>query len=173
MNNSKKDRIKKLIFLLTTYFTILLTVKAGTNNTGKNELYPYNTTPTETICPYTTYGNRNIYIADEETIKRIIVESNDIYIIDERDEKDPNMCICNSHLIKSTQEIEDIIDILLQYEKENPSDWERTRDSLINEWIMHNLGFDFGIKRLRTRNVDLNNADEENYDDLILSRILK
>lgn len=168
----EKKRIKRIIILLTTYFTIILTVKAGTIN-DKNELYPYNTNPTESIDPYASYSRGDVYIADKDTIKKIIVDSKDIYIIDERDQDDPNMCICNSYKITSSEEIDEILNIILKYEEENPSPWDRSKDSLYNEWVMHNIGFNLGIRRFRTRNVDLDNNDEENYNSEVLTRILK
>ena len=173
MDRNKTNRIKKMIFLLTTYFTIVLSANAATNDNGKNELYPYNDNPTYYISPYTTYSKGNVYIADKETIKSIIVDSDDVYIIDARNQKDPNMCICNSYKIQSKEDIEEIIDILLLYEEKNPSGWERTRQSLYNELILHNAGFELGIQRTRTRNVDFNNEDEEKYDSPLLIRILK
>ena len=171
--SKNKNRIKKVFFLITTYFTILLTVNA---NTGKenNKLYPYNNTPLETVSPYTTYSNGNVYIADEETIKRIIVDSCDVYVIDERDnQSDPNMCICNSYKIRSKEQIEEIIDILLEYEKDSSTPWDRSRESLVNEWLMHNFGYTFGYEPLRTGNVDLNNKDEEKFESPSLKLFTK
>lgn len=169
----KKRRVKKLIFLITTYFTILLTVKAGGGN-SKNDSYPYNEVPYETIAPYTTYSKGSVYIADAETIKRIIVDSCDLYVIDDRgNEKNPDMCICNSYKIRSKEDIREIVEILLQYESEFPSDWERTAESMYNEIRMHNKGFDLGYKETRTRDVDLDNNDEEKFNNPMLSLLLK
>ena len=168
-----KQTIKKILFLITTYFTIILTVNANSGK-DKNELYPYNTTPQETISPYTTYSKGNIYIADEDTIRRIIVDSSDVYIIDERDnQRDPDMCVCNSYKIRSKEQIEEIIDILLEYEKENPSPWDRSKESLINEWLIHKFGYEMGYKISRTMNVDLDNNDEEKFNGSPLNLILK
>ncbi len=165
-----KTKIKKIILFITTYFAILLTAKAKTNN--KNELYPYNEKALYDISPYSSYSNGYIYISDIQTIKDIIVDSNDLYIIDFRNLDDPDICICNSYKIKSCEEIKEIINILLEYEKENPSSWNRSKESLYNEWIMHNIGFELGIEIHRTRNVDLNNADQEKFESSIIKMIL-
>lgn len=169
----KKIKIRKLLILIAAYFAALTTLLAATHDDGKNELYPYNDTPKENIVPYTTCDLGNIYIADKKTIKKIIVDNGDIYIIDERRNDNPNMCICNSYKIRSKEDIKAILKILLQYEEEDPTKWDRTFDAMYNEFIMHNVGFDFNINRVRTRNVDLDNADEENYDSPVLTFILK
>ena len=168
MINTKKNRIRKIIFLLTTYFTIVFTVKANTNS--KNKQIPYNEIALFTILPYDSYSNGNVYISDFKTIKAVIIDSNDVYIIDERNDEDPNICICNSYKIKSIKDIKEITDIILKYEKENPSSWNRSKESLINEWILHNMGYIFDIKRQRTMNVDFNNNDENKYKTMILKK---
>jgi hypothetical protein len=163
-----KDRIKKAFFLFTTYFAIVLTVHATTSS--KNKQYPYNVTPIYSVAPYTTYSNGDVYIADKETIKNIIVKSDDVYIVDERDTEDPNICICNSYRIRSLKQINEILDIILEYEEKNPSPWDRSKESLYNEWILHNIGYELDIKRQRTMNVDLNNKDEDKFSCLILKK---
>ena len=168
-----KKRVKKFILLLATYFTILLTVNASNGKNDKNEKYPYNTNPTYSIEPYTTYSGGNIYIADKDTIMNVLVESNDIYVIDERNGTNPNMVVVNSYKIRSLKQIEELIDTLLQYEEENPSDWDRTKSSLYNEILLHNLGFDLGIEKIRTRNVDFDNNDQDKFESPILRRIIK
>ena len=59
--------------------------------------------------------------------------------------------------------MEEVIESLLYYEEEYPSDWNRTKNSLMREWIFHNLGYYLGINLDRTTDVDLNNADEMTY----------
>ncbi len=169
--NNRHNQIKKALLLIATYFTAILAAKANSDN--DNMLYPYNDTSISMIDPYTDYSNGSVYISDEETIKSIIVDSNDVFIIDYRTRNDPNMCICNSYKITSEEQMNEIIDILLEYEMENPSDWERTRESLYNEWVLHNFAYQLGIEQTHTQNADLNNNDEERFNSLILRRILK
>ena len=57
----------------------------------------------------------------------------------------------------------EIIDILLKYEEENPSEWERTRDSMYWEWYFHNYYCNNGVEIERTKDVDLDNNDEKTY----------
>ena len=89
--------------------------------------------------------------------------SNDIYIIDDRKSLNPDMAICDSHKIRDKKFMNEIIDLLLEYEKENPSNWNRTKESMINEWIMHNISYDLDFKRESTERVDLDNKDEKKY----------
>ena len=168
-----KKKIKKLILLLTTYFTIILTVNASNGRNDKNEKYPYNPNPKYTIEAYSTYSKGNIYIADKDTILDVLVESDDIYIIDDRNSPNPNMVVVNSYKIRSKEDIDRLIDTILQYEEENPSDWERTRASLYNELKLHNAGFDVGFQRIRTRNVDFDNEDEDKFNTPLLRRLIK
>jgi hypothetical protein len=162
MNNSNyKNRVKRAIFLIATYFTVIFTVKANTDN--KNESYPYNDTSIEIVSPYATYSNGNIYIANSDVIKQIIVDSSDVYIIDNRFSTNPNICICNSYKINNKNDIDEILDILLKYEEEYPSQWNRDFITMRREWIMHNLCYYFEVEKYRTAEVDLNNDDEEMY----------
>ncbi len=166
--NNRNNRIKKALFLIATYFTVILTANA--NSDSKNTHFPYNETSTHIIDPYATYSNGAVYISDEDTIRSIIIDSDDIYIVDYRNCKDPNMSICNSYKVTSKEQICEIIDIILEYEKQNPSNWYRTKESLYNEWIIHNTSYQFGILKSRSGNVDLDNRDEIVYKFL---KILK
>lgn len=154
----KYNKIKKALILTFAYLTIMFTVNENDNN--NNELYPYNNEPSIQIDSYCSYSKGNIYICNEDTIKRIIVNSNDIYIIDKRNECNPVICICNSYKIKSKKVREEIINILLNYEKNNPSNWNRSKSSLMNEWLFHNIAFEFGYQISHSQNVDFDNEDE-------------
>ena len=56
-----------------------------------------------------------------------------------------------------------ILDILLNYEREYPTDWDRTKDAMLREWITHNVLYDFSFQTNRTKEVDLDNNDEKVY----------
>ena len=63
--------------------------------------------------------------------------------------------------------------ILYIYELQHPSNWNRTIDSMIVEWKVHNLLHSIGYKLKRTTDVDLNNEDEIIYNDMVLKFILR
>ena len=160
MNNKNK---KKIFVLLYAYFVILLFPKI--NNSHKKTEYnnEYNN---ESYC-YATYNGKNIYIANELIIDSLDKNNNDIYIIDSRNDSDPNIAINNSYRINNIYDIKRIIKILEQYENDYPSDWNRTYNSMVNEWIIHNIGYQLGINRDSSRTVDLNNKDEDDYNNII------
>ena len=162
---------KKVIILLSTYFTFLIMPKIKSNDNFINYNSEYDST--EILC-FAEYNDKKIFIANADLIESIIDENdNNIYIIDERFTKDPNISICNSYRIKDNIKINDILKILEEYEKLYPSDWDRTFESMKSEWIIHNICYDLNINRTSTQNVDLNNNDQNTYDKNILTKILK
>ncbi|MDE5888487.1 MAG: hypothetical protein K2H20_00535, partial [Bacilli bacterium] len=72
----------------------------------------------------------------------------------------PDMCIYNSYKIKESSIIMEVLLILEEYEKENPSNWNRTLDSMYNEWIVHNICYGLNYRIRSTEHVDLDNEDE-------------
>lgn len=118
------------------------------------------------------YRSGNVYIV--KNLKEIVdVGDNDIIILDERNKNDPNMKIISSNKISDKNIRNDIIEILLEYEKEYPSNWNRTPESMRLEWLVHNVFYDLNYKRNHTDNVDLDNNDENKYQNTILNKILK
>ena len=101
------------------------------------------------------------------------IDENDIIILDQRNKSNPNMKIISSHEITDKNIRNDIIEILLEYEKMYPSKWDRTIESMRLEWFVHNLFYDINYKRDHTDNVDLDNDDENKYQNKILNKILK
>ena len=77
-------------------------------------------------------------------------EEIDIIVADNREFNDnnPNMKIFNSDRITNPQQREAIVDVMILYDQEHPSDpaWGRTKDSLLNEWEIHNFGAAFGYQ---------------------------
>lgn len=107
----------------------------------------------------------------------------DVFVADLRDQEDSNMRIQNSYLITDWEDRVRIIDILLDYDKNNdPGRWNRTKESLRTEWRAHNdfyYGWYYapGVDLVRpdvgerTRHVDFNNADEPlEYWDYLLTK---
>lgn len=155
------DRNKKVFLLLSMYILILFSPKKVNRDYDIRCNSDYCITSDE---PYARYKDGSIYIGDIEYIKSIVdSNSNDIYIIDDRKSLNPDMAICDSHKIRDKKFMNEIIDLLLEYEKENPSNWNRTKESMINEWIMHNISYDLDFKRESTERVDLDNKDEKKY----------
>lgn len=117
------------------------------------------------IEPYTNYSKGYIYILDNvDQIDNINQKENDVYIIDQRNNKDPNIKIVNSYLINDKETMNEIIDILLEYEYIYPSNWNRNKNSLLNEWLVHNNLFYINYEVVRTKDVDFNNKDERRYN---------
>lgn len=166
-------KIRRALVLIAAYFTAIMTLFASTQDDGKNESYPYNDTPKAKVAPYTTCSLGDVYIGNSKTIKKIVANDGNIYIVDERREKNPSMCVIDSYKIRSKEQIMEIIKILLKLEEEDPTEWDRSEKAIYVEWILHTLGFDFGINRVSTRNVDLDNKDEAYYSSIILGKILK
>lgn len=121
------------------------------------------------------YQNGFVYIGDMDYLDSIEkIGINDILVLDDRDSSDPNLKILSSYLVNDLLIQRDILKILLEYEENNPSLWDRSFESMQNEWIIHNLMVLLSYKKERTMDVDFNNGDEEKYSGEYLKRkILK
>ena len=119
---------------------------------------------------YASYRGGLVYIGDAcflESIRDQVTE-NDVMILDNRCNSDPNMKIINSYRICSRDEIDDIVNILELYEQECPSEWQRSIESMRREWQVHNLFYSFSFKTKNTGDVDLNNEDEDIYNRVLV-----
>ena len=116
------------------------------------------------------YSKGNIYIG---SLKKLLslenVSIDDILVLDQRFSECPNMKILNSYRVNDKEDRNDIIEVLCKYEECDPSPWERTRESMVVEWEVHNI---FPLSD-RTNDVDLNNEDEKKYDNILLRKLLK
>jgi len=118
----------------------------------------------EKVIPYSTYSKGNVYIGNDEYLRSLSnLDQNDILILDKRESTDPDIKIYDSYLINDMSLIDEIIDILIRYENEFPSNWDRSKDTMKLEWFIHNLAYYLNYNRDRTKDVDLNNYDEEYY----------
>ena len=123
---------------------------------------------------FASYSNGLVYIGDEEYLNSLQnVSSNDILIRDERNEQDPNMAVLNSYNITNKEIRNEILEIMCYYEIMNPSDWDRSIESMRLEWFCHNVGYYLNYEVDRTEEVDLNNNDEKKYDNEVLRRVLR
>jgi hypothetical protein len=113
---------------------------------------------------YIKYTDGNIYIGDEDYLDSITeLGPYDFKVLDDRSSNDPDLKVYDSYKTINPVSIAEVVDALLSYEDQYPSDWNRSKHSLFNEWISHNIMFYFGYKTHRTTDVDLNNGDEEVY----------
>lgn len=159
MNNKKKS-----ILLLFSYFIILFTIK--TKNNDKEIKYNDNfNIYTDNL--YATYKDYSIYIKNISSINNEPENTKDIYIIDDRYSFDPDMSICNSYKINTLKEINMYLKLLTEYEKKYPSNWNRSINSMKNEWIIHNICYYLNHEKERTKQVDFDNSDELLYSNII------
>ena len=161
-----KEMRKKLFALISSYAILLGCIISSChedNTVTYNNEYEYSSED-----PYAFYRNGKIYICSEDVIKRIRNDkTSDIYIIDGRNDNDPDFRICNSYEIIDPIEIGRIIEVLENYEMEYPSNWDRSKVSMRREWLAHNICYYFNVEKNRTSEVDLNNSDENKYLALI------
>ena len=113
--------------------------------------------------PYATYQDGNIYIGDHDFLDTIYPHNGDILVLDARNEGDPDFKIFDSYQVYDIRKQRAILEALYDYEKENPSSWERSVESMESEWFFHNICYFLNIHVTRTRSIDLNNSDEELY----------
>ena len=121
------------------------------------------------------YSLGRVFIGEYFYIKDMLKEAgeSDILIIDLRRISDPNMQVLSSYKIKNIDIINEVLEIMLYYESTDPTEWDRTLSSMRNEWEMHNYSYFFRYDEDRTRDVDLNNADEEKYRSEIMRKLLR
>ena len=166
-NNMKNiSNSKKAFLLLASYFIILFTPKTNKN---KENTVTYNPAyQTAETLPYATYDNKQIYIISEEEANNMKeIPTDDIYVVDRRHWANSTMIIQDSYRIKNLKEMKGILNILMKYENEHPSAWDRTLTSMEKEWLIHNICYFLNYEPARTRHVDFDNADEENFSNLI------
>ena len=149
--NSKK----KAILLIYSYIIILFTPKIK-NHYQKATIVYNNAYQLEDNYCFATYNDSNIYIINKDQVKAINnLNPNDIYIVDERANNNPNIKIYDSYKIRSRKQIIEILNILIEFENKYPSKWNRTLYSMTNEWLIHNICYDIRIEPGRTSEVDL------------------
>ena len=110
------------------------------------------------------YSRGTIYIGDNDYLDALEdLAPGDILVEDDRTGADPDLRVRESSNIHNLDIRHEIICALLCYEEVFPTDWERSEDSMINEWIAHNFLSMFNYKTHRTNDVDFNNKDEDVY----------
>lgn len=122
---------------------------------------------------FASYSDGLVYIGNEDYLDSIDANEGDILILDERHLEDPNMCIYNSCDIHDKDIRNEILEIICIYEEMYPTRWDRSIESMRLEWLCHNVSYDFNYRVEDSREVDLNNDDESNYNNKVLNRILR
>ena len=128
----------------------------------------------ESCQEFACYSQGRIFIGNKSFLARLKnLREGDILVLDQRDGDDPNMKIISSCDINNKDIRNEILEVLCRYEEMYPSKWDRTIESMRLEWLMHNLSYDFNNQQHRTKDVDLNNGDQDYYDNWFLNLILK
>ena len=135
-----------------------------------NFLDDYNTVDYETVPesnPPAIRPRGEVIIVKPEDQGNVILDQGDVLVIDKRDDTDnPNMQVVNSFSIIGETKMNFVIDAMLEYNLDNPSEtpWIRSRESMLIEWRMHNFAYRLlffdSNKRLRAASVDFDNNDE-------------
>lgn len=125
----------------------------------------------DSSCAYARYKDGLIYIGDEEYILGLSPLEHDILVIDKRDSDNPDMKVISSYQIDDPLIRKNIIEVLQEYEKENPSLWDRTTESMEVEWSMHNIFYQLDYEKERSSDVDFDNEDEEIYNNKVLKKL--
>ena len=92
-----------------------------------------------------------------------IPSKNNVTIIDERDIFDPNVEILNSYRINDVFKMMDIINEILEYEKNDPSNWDRNKYGMLLEWAIHNMAYNLGFFTESSASVDFSSFEENFY----------
>ena len=136
-------------------------------------LYGYERKPEPAKNIGTTSSGKNVYVGSDGDYA---ASSNSVKVVDSRKQADPNIKIIESFRVNERTEMIEISSMLLAYNDENPSipSWNRTLNSMVIEWDIHNKVYDMGYARDSTADVDLNNNDEgKGWLDFIWERGIK
>lgn len=163
MEDTKSKFKKSLCLIVATCVVFCCTPKRVQSETFSSKPY-FSDEEYEILGDYICSNGKEILIS--KSFPQDYVRANNdntIFVIDSRYDKDPDMVICNSYKVSDLKTMKEVLTILKEYEHNNPSKWDRSIESMMTEWIMHNIGYSLGYKRGSTVDTDLNNSDEESY----------
>lgn len=166
MERKIKEKIRHdICYLLSTY--ILLTCMTSSSRTQTPTVSYTSKSSISSSEPFANLGGeQDIYIGKQKDMYALREKNpDDIYIVDKRDAKDPDMAICDSYKITDPEIMEEILDVMEEYEKKYPSLWKRSVSSMKKEWIVHNIAYYLGYHTPHTEEVDLNNDAEEDFNN--------
>ncbi len=169
----KNLKIRNTILLLSA--TTLTFISPFTNdariydlNYSINSSYHYH----DTTTPFASTSCGDIYVIDE-TLEETYKPPTDaaVVIVDKTKTDDPNIKIMESCNITDPNQMMEILEIIKIYNELYPSGWNRSIDSMMNEWEVHNALSCIRYKPKHTDHVDLNNKDEKAYNSKVLTKI--
>lgn len=105
-------------------------------------------------------GKLYIVSADVNT-ENLSITDKDFIAVDRRMDSDPQMVVLNSYRADSLSLIEKLCSLLLMHEEKYPTDWNRTLSSMSEEWQIHNSAYNMDYEIERSKDVNLNNNDED------------
>ena len=104
----------------------------------------------------------NLYIVSAELDRDAqSAGENDYFAVDRRDKSDPEFIVMESYRADTDGVIRQLCQFLLEHESAHPTDWDRTLESMVEEWKIHNLAYSMNYKLDHSADVNLNNADED------------
>ena len=123
---------------------------------------------------FAQYSEGLVYIGSKYYIDHLDnVKSGDVLVYDQRYLSDQNMKILSSYEITNKDSRNEVLEILMAYEQEYPTGWDRTIESMRLEWLLHNFSYCVSNETNRAKDVDLNSKDEEIYHHPIVNKLLK
>lgn len=126
------------------------------------------------VEPFAKCSCGYVYIGDEEYLDNLKnLNPTDVLVLDERHTEKPNMSVYHSYNIKNKEVRNEILEIMCYYESLDPSEWNRTIESMRLEWYLHNVGYYLNYQVDRTEQVDLDNKDEDKYKSEFVRRMLR
>ena len=165
----KTNRKNVLIYLM----ALLVALSLFYNKNKKIEVYDINDDKTYSV--HCNYSKGKVYICDSMNDANKVYEvcdKNDVVVVDQTEFDDPNMKIVSSYKITDKEDMIQILNIIKDYCKNKGSNWNRSINSMQNEWLVHNICSSMLIKRSSTDDVDLNNSDENLYNSKIVGKML-
>lgn len=156
----KNKRIVKNLTLYASLVVTLFTISSSSMNKRSKEYYLPNYVIEKGKIGY---SQGTIYIGDENYLNEIELNYGDMRALDQRNDSDPNVKLYDSYKVDDPRIRDEIIEGLLCYEEVFPSNWYRTKKSATREWTTHNTFYRLGVFPTNTKDVDLNNGDENIY----------
>ncbi len=155
----KGKTIIKRLTLYSSMITLLFVLSSSVTRKRTKDFFINTTKITRNKIEY---NSGTIYIGGKYYLsKHKDHGQNDVLALDARHEKDPDIRIYDSYMINDDRIMEEVVEALLLYEEKYPSKWDRTKNSMIREWIAHNAMYRLGYKVESSEHVDFNNDDED------------
>ena len=156
---------KKLISLYIILIVVIFSFKE------KNGTSIYYNNDADDFIPYASFDDKYVYIVKNvDNIDKIDCNDHNIVVLDDLCRDDPDMKVIDSCRIRNRKDIDAILDVISNYC--NDTSFNRSKSSMKNEWVIHNLLSSLSYKKESTDDVDLNNGDEKVYESKILTKIL-